>query len=98
MTSDDGIESHVWRRVVLASVFFVLGFTTVFVGLGASASLVGQLIQTYKAELAMAAGVVIILFGLHFVGVLRIPLLYTEARYHAETSGASYLGAYVIGL
>jgi cytochrome c-type biogenesis protein len=88
----------VWRRVVLASLFFVLGFTTVFVALGASASVLGQLIQTYRAELAMVAGVIIILFGLHFLGILRIPLLYTEARYHADTTGASYAGAYVIGL
>ena len=69
-----------------------------FVGLGAGASVFGQFIQTYKYELSMVAGVVIILFGLHFVGLLRIPLLYTEKRYHTEMSGASFLGAYVIGL
>ena len=54
---------------MLASVFFVLGFTTVFVGLGAGASVFGQLIQTYKSELSIVAGLVIILFGLHFLGV-----------------------------
>lgn len=93
-----GIDAKVWRRVVLGSVFFVLGFTTVFVALGAGASLFGQLIQTYKAELSIAAGLVIIAFGLHFLGLLRIPLLYQEARYHADMSGASLAGAYVIGL
>ncbi|MEL7048676.1 MAG: cytochrome c biogenesis protein CcdA, partial [Pseudomonadota bacterium] len=62
MTSEKGLEQKVWRRVVLASICFVLGFTTVFVALGASASIAGQFIQTYKAELAMVAGVVIILF------------------------------------
>ena len=98
MTGTDGVDRRAWRRVVLASVCFVLGFTTVFVGLGAGASVFGQFIQTYKYELSMVAGVVIILFGLHFVGLLRIPLLYTEKRYHTEMSGASYLGAYVIGL
>jgi cytochrome c-type biogenesis protein len=98
MTADGGMEDRVWRRVVLGSVFFVLGFTTVFVTLGASASMLGQLIQTWRAELAMVAGVVIILFGLHFLGVLRIPLLYSEARYHTQTNGASFLGAYAIGL
>ncbi len=98
MTADDGAAARVWRRVVIASVFFVLGFTTVFVALGAGASAAGQFIQTYKAELAMVAGVVIILFGLHFLGLLRIPLLYSEARYQVHTGGASYLGAYVIGL
>jgi len=98
LASEKGIEDRVWRRVVTASLFFVLGFTTVFVGLGAGASMFGQLIQTWRAEVAMAAGIVIILFGLHFLGILRIPLLYSEARYHGEISGASYLGAYLIGL
>jgi len=98
MTGDEGIDRAVWRRVVVASIFFVLGFSTVFIGLGAGASWFGQMIQTYKGELSMVAGVVIILFGLHFLGILRIPLLYSEARYHADVKGASYLGAYVIGL
>ena len=97
-STGDGIDPRVWRRVVLGSIFFVLGFTTVFVGLGAGASLFGQLIQTYKGQLSIAAGIVIILFGLHFLGVLRIPLLYTEARYHANVRGVSYASAYVIGL
>ncbi len=98
LSAESGMERQVWRRVVMAAVFFVLGFTTVFVALGASASFVGQLIQSYRAELGIAAGVIIILFGLHFLGVLRIPLLYREARYHAENRGASSLGAYVMGL
>jgi len=98
MTDEGGLDNTVWRRVVLASVFFVLGFTTVFVLLGAGASAFGQLLGLYKTELAMAAGVVIILFGLHFLGLLRIPLLYKEARYHHQSAGASLAGAYLIGL
>jgi len=98
MTDDGGLDNKVWGRVVLTSVIFVLGFTTVFVGFGASASVFGQLIQTYRSELAMAAGIVIILFGLHFLGLLKIPLLYSEARYQANVEGASLIGAYVIGL
>ncbi|MFN3869693.1 MAG: cytochrome c biogenesis CcdA family protein, partial [Hyphomicrobiaceae bacterium] len=98
MTDEKGIDRAVWRRVVTASVFFVLGFSTVFIALGAGASWFGQMIQTYKSELSMVAGGVIILFGLHFLGILRIPLLYSEARYHSEAPTTSYLGAYVIGL
>ena len=98
MTDEKGMARDVWLRTVLASVFFVLGFTTVFVALGAGASAFGQLIGQYKAELAIASGVVIILFGLHFLGLLKIPLLYTDARYQANTSGASLAGAYLIGL
>ena len=97
-TADEGIDERVWRRVVLGSIFFVLGFTTVFVGLGAGASVFGQLIHEYKEPLSQAAGVVIIIFGLHFLGLLRIPLLYQEARYQAPVQGASFAGAYVIGL
>jgi cytochrome c-type biogenesis protein len=89
MTAEGGVERRVYRRIVLASIFFVLGFTTVFVGLGAGASVFGQLIQTYRRELATIAGLVIILFGLHFLGLLRIPLLYREARYQAETPSPS---------
>ncbi len=95
---DAGIDDAVWRRVVLGSIVFVLGFTTVFVGLGAGASLFGQVLRSYQYELSMVAGAVIIVFGLHFLGVIRIPLLYSEARYDAGVQGASLVGAYVIGL
>ena len=86
------------RRTVLAALCFVAGFTTVFVGLGAGASFVGQIIQTYKGALSTVAGVVIILFGLHFLGLLKIPLLYSHVRVETDMRGASLAGAYVIGL
>ncbi|MBN8912855.1 MAG: cytochrome c biogenesis protein CcdA [Rhizobiales bacterium] len=98
MSHEKGLERTVWRRVVLASIFFVLGFTTVFIALGASASLVGQFIQTWRAELSIAAGIVIILFGLHFLGVLHIPFLVADTRYHHANEGASFAGAYLMGL
>jgi cytochrome c-type biogenesis protein len=94
----NGIDAAVWRRVVFGSLFFVAGFTTVFVSLGAAASFLGQFVLTYKSQLSVAAGLIIILFGLHFLGVLRIPLLYTEARYHSDAKVRSYFGAYIIGL
>ena len=95
---DQPIDARVWRRIVIGSLFFVMGFTTVFVGLGAGASVFGQFIQEYKDVLSMVAGVVIILFGLHFMGAVRIPILYAQARYEADVGNASYLGAFVIGL
>ncbi len=94
----DGMDNTVWRRVVLGAVVFVLGFTTVFVALGASASLIGQVLRIYQRELSIVAGLVILLFGLHFVGVLRVSLFYQEARYHGEIGGQNLLGAYLIGL
>ncbi len=86
------------RRAVLAALFFVLGFTTVFVTLGASASFAGQFINAYKAEMAMLAGAVIMLFGLHFLGIFKIPLLYRQVRYETDRSPATFGGAYIIGL
>jgi cytochrome c-type biogenesis protein len=97
-TVADGLDPKVWRRIVLGSLLFVAGFTTVFVALGAGASTFGGLIAAYKGQLSIAAGIVIILFGLHFLGLLRIPFLYQEARYHANVQGVSLIGAYVIGL
>ena len=85
-------------RVVVSAVFFVLGFTTVFVSLGAGASTIGQVDAAYRASLGTLAGIVIILFGLHFLGILRIPLLYNEARYSTAATEASFAGAYVMGL
>ncbi len=99
LAAEGGVPQHVWRRVIVAALLFVLGFTTVFVGLGAGASLAGQVIQTYKRELEIVAGLIIILFGLHFLGIFRIGLLYKEARYHGtHHHGVSYIGSYVIGL
>jgi cytochrome c-type biogenesis protein len=98
MTHKDGIDDHLWRRVVLASVFFVLGFTTVFVALGAGASVLGQWVQSHKNELSIVAGLVIIGFGLHFLGLLRVPLLYRQARFKTDVEGASLAGAFVMGL
>jgi cytochrome c-type biogenesis protein len=98
MTHAEKIDDHLWRRVVLASVFFVLGFTTVFVALGAGASALGQWVQTHKGELSIVAGLVIIVFGLHFLGLLRIPILYRQARFRADVQGATLAGAFVMGL
>jgi cytochrome c-type biogenesis protein len=98
LTREERVDDALWRRVVLASLLFVLGFTTVFVGLGAGASMFGQFIQLHKAQLSLVAGLVIIGFGLHFLGVVRVPLLYREARIHANVRGASLAGAFVMGL
>src|SRR4051795_8942774 len=68
------------RAVMTSAVMFVLGFSTVFVALGASASFVGGLIRAWSAELSIVAGIVIIIMGLHFLGLTRIGLLMREGR------------------
>jgi cytochrome c-type biogenesis protein len=84
--------------LLTASASFVLGFSTVFVALGAGASTIGQLLRTWQEPLAMAAGVLIILMGLNFLGILRIPLLSREARFQSQGKPASNLAAYLMGL
>ncbi|MGH6735728.1 MAG: cytochrome c biogenesis CcdA family protein [Methyloceanibacter sp.] len=98
LTGEDETPSHVYSTVVMSSVAFVLGFTTVFVLLGATATTLGQLLAENLPLLAKIAGIIIIIAGLHFLGVIHIPILHREARYHADTRPAGLVGAYVIGL
>ena len=86
------------KALLIASFAFVAGFSTVFVALGAGASSIGGLLRAWQQELAIAAGLVIIVMGLNFLGVLRIPLLSREARFQAGGRPASTASAYVMGL
>ncbi len=92
------IDKAEMRRVLMAAIAFVLGFSTVFVIMGASASAINQLVVQHLEIIGKIAGVVIILFGLHFMGLLKIGLLYREVRITPENRPTSWLGAYVIGL
>jgi cytochrome c-type biogenesis protein len=84
--------------LIVSSLAFVLGFTTVFVALGAGASTIGRLLRVWQEPLAMAAGILIILMGLNFLGVIRIPLLSREARFQSQGKPASAIAAYFMGL
>jgi cytochrome c-type biogenesis protein len=86
------------RRVLRTATFFVLGLSTVFLMLGMAASSLGRMLLAYQREMTLVAGAVIVLFGLHFLGVLRIGLLFREARIDAPVSGRTPVGAYVLGL
>jgi cytochrome c-type biogenesis protein len=90
-------EPRVKRETVLAAVLFVAGFATVFVALGASASVIGALIRAYSGPLAIVAGVVIIVMGLHFLGLTPIALLHRQKRLELAKPVGLW-GAYVIGL
>src|SRR5918998_6065401 len=83
-------------RTTLVAVGFVIGFTAIFVPLGATASYLGSLLNTNKELLGRIGGAVIILLGLAFIGVLRIPFLYREARWH-PTPKAGFWGSVVLG-
>jgi|SRR6478736_2720847 len=90
-------ERRARREAVLAAALFVCGFSTVFVALGASASAIGAVIRAYSAELAIAAGVIIIVMGLHFLGVFRIGVLLQEKRMEMAKPVGLW-GAYVMGV
>jgi cytochrome c-type biogenesis protein len=90
-------SSLVARKEVVTAVLFVAGFSTVFVALGAGASAIGGLLRAYSDLLATIAGVAILIMGLHFVGVFRIPFLHGTARL-VVAKPIGPLGAYVMGL
>ena len=77
---------------------FVLGFSTVFVAFGASATALGGLLLSWRYELGIVAGIVVLLFGLHMAGLLPIHLLEREARFHADIKGGRVVGAFLLGL
>jgi cytochrome c-type biogenesis protein len=85
------------RKVMLNSIGFILGFSVVFVTLGAVSTEVGQLLAQYKSTLARVAGVVIVLFGLHLTGLFRINALYADKRLHNVKGGSTLWGAFMIG-
>src|SRR6266436_5926555 len=75
-------QAQLMRRVMVNSVGFILGFSVVFIALGAAATGLGQVLGVYKHTLARVAGVIIIIFGLHLTGIFKIKALYTDARLH----------------
>ncbi len=93
------VTRAVRRRAVISATLFALGVITVFMGLGATATVFGQMVRDYFDVLRWVAAAIIIVMGLHFLGVIRIGFLYRQLRAEAgDTSNLGYVGAYVIGL
>ena len=92
-----GAPPEARRQVILASLAFILGFSLVFVALGASASYIGQFLTSRLTLLGRIAGAIIILFGLHTMGVLRIEWLYQEKRVQTTKRPAGFVGAVLVG-
>src|SRR5262245_61277492 len=88
---------RVRRETVVAALLFVCGFSTVFIAFGASASAIGRLVLAYSAQLATIAGVVVIIMGLHFLGLTRIAFLMREKR-APMARPVGLWGAYAMGL
>ena len=95
---DEGISPGAQRRLILCSIAFALGVTTIFVLLGLGATAAGQLFGQWRESLSYVAAGVLLIFGMHFLGVLRIPLLYREARLESGAEPSTLVGAYIMGL
>ncbi len=98
LRGDGAIAPGARRRLFASTVFFALGVTTIFVLMGMGATALGQAFRMWIGELRWVAGAILLAFGLHFLGAVRIPFLYREARIEAETNASTALGAYVMGL
>ncbi|MBT8421411.1 MAG: cytochrome c biogenesis protein CcdA [Gammaproteobacteria bacterium] len=95
---EEGYDPTLTGRVFYAALGFVAGFSTVFITLGATATVLGQVLAANMAILSKIAGVIIILFGLHFAGLFRLRFLQFEHRFQASGASSGPLGSYVMGL
>ncbi len=96
--SDLSDKAAAKSRAVIPALFFVMGLSTVFLLLGFAASAAGRMFLSYQDWFNTAAGIIVMIFGAHFVGVYRIGFLDREARIDAGDRGGSSFGAYVLGL
>ncbi|MDP3342508.1 cytochrome c biogenesis CcdA family protein [Frigidibacter sp.] len=93
-----GLRPGAQRRLVISAIAFAFGVTTIFVLLGLGATALGQAFIQWKQPLSYVAAAVLLVFGLHFLGVIRVPFLYREARIESKTEPTTLVGAYVMGL
>jgi cytochrome c-type biogenesis protein len=98
LTAKDGVDKATARRIFYAALAFVLGFSTVFISLGATATAVSGVLARNSILLGQIAGVVIVIFGLHFMGVFRISFLNFEKRFNVQNKPAGVVGSYILGL
>ncbi len=93
-----GREAAMRQRIILSALLFILGFSLVFVSMGASLSLLGNLLYEHQGTIRRVGGVLIVLFGLQVAGWLRIPFLLHERRLELRQRPAGYLGAFLVGV
>jgi cytochrome c-type biogenesis protein len=90
-------QAQLMRRVMVNSIGFILGFSVVFITLGAISTGLGQVAARYKHPLSIVAGVVVIIFGLHLTGIFQIKWLLQDTRLHSVKGSSTLIGAFVIG-
>jgi cytochrome c-type biogenesis protein len=92
------MDARLKRSVVMNSITFIIGFSITFITLGASATWIGQALQSRQHLFEQIAGIVIIIFGLHLVGIFKINMLYRDKRFHSVQKPRGVIGALVLGL
>ena len=92
-----GGDTALVERIIRNSFAFVIGFSVVFIALGASATFVGTFLLSRRTIFNIIAGLIIIVFGLHLTGLIKIPLLYRDARIHTGAPKRGLLGAFFLG-
>ncbi len=98
LQDDAGIAPGAQRRLVVSALFFAAGVSTIFVLLGMGATAIGQAFADYFDQLKWIAAAILTVFGLHFLGIVRIGLLYREAKLESKAEPTTVLGAYLMGL
>ncbi|WP_411892736.1 cytochrome c biogenesis CcdA family protein [Yoonia sp. SDW83-1] len=98
LRADTEISTGVQRRLIISAVFFAFGVTTIFVLLGMGATAIGQAFGMWRDTLRYVAAGILLLFGLHFLGVIQVPLLYREAKIESTVAPTTIIGAYLMGL
>ncbi|MBI5477010.1 MAG: sulfite exporter TauE/SafE family protein [Ignavibacteriales bacterium] len=96
MQSGDN-RGKIRKRILLNVLFFIIGFSIVFIALGASATAIGQFLQEQMKIISKIAGIIIIIFGIHMVGIYKIPFLNYEKRFHTSGKSMGMISAMVIG-
>ena len=98
LRADQGLAPGAQRRLVASAIAFALGVTSIFMLMGMGATALGQAFIEWKDTLKYLAAAVLLAFGLHFLGIVKIPLLYRQARLDNAGAPQSVLGSYVMGL
>ncbi len=98
LRTDGARSGAVWRRSVITSLFFILGFSVIFVALGATAPAFGQLFRQAMPFLSPLAGIIVIIMGLHFLGVFRIGFLDMQIRSNGPSAASGPVGGFTLGL
>lgn len=94
----DNNREEIRRRVFWNCLYFIAGFSLLFISLGATASLIGRVLRSQMGILTKIAGGIVIIFGLHMTGILKISTLYKEKRIQVRTQARGPLGAFLLGL